>query len=147
MRSCGSCSSKRTGSSVCRSLQACKQKENDLYTKIAQLPRSASLRKVNVPSFVQILKIATAVPFAPAVSKSEALHCPGPDKESEIGQSPCHVAGQGLGTVALFGMLEGRHCKDYFYKRMPTFFGHAKEQERMIQDLPNIYQEAMHDAE
>jgi len=25
---------------------------------------------------------------------------------------------------------------------MPTFFGHAKEQERMIQDLQSIYQEA-----
>lgn len=33
-------------------------------------------------------------------------------------------------------------AKDYFYQRMPTFFGHAKEQERMIQDLQNIYQEA-----
>lgn len=31
--------------------------------------------------------------------------------------------------------------QDYFYQRMPTFFGHAKEQERMIQDLQNIYKE------
>ncbi|CAE7183600.1 Ehd1 [Symbiodinium pilosum] len=69
------------------------QEENDLYTKIAQLPRSASLRKVN-----DLIKRAR-------LAKVHAM------------------------------------LLDYFYKRMPTFFGHAKEQERMIQDLPNIYQE------
>ena len=30
----------------------CHMQENDLYTKIAQLPRSASLRKVNVGTSV-----------------------------------------------------------------------------------------------
>ncbi|CAE7200863.1 Ehd1 [Symbiodinium sp. CCMP2592] len=69
------------------------QEENDLYTKIAQLPRSASLRKVN-----DLIKRAR-------LAKVHAL------------------------------------LLDYFYKRMPTFFGHAKEQERMIQELPSIYQE------
>jgi len=30
---------------------------------------------------------------------------------------------------------------DYLYRNMPTWFGHAKEQERMIQSLPSIYSE------
>ncbi|CAE7509637.1 Ehd2 [Symbiodinium necroappetens] len=64
------------------------QEENDLYTKIAQLPRSASLRKVNVRASVvkeDLIKRAR-------LAKVHAL------------------------------------LLDYFYKRMPTFFGHAKEQ-------------------
>ncbi|CAK9105878.1 unnamed protein product [Durusdinium trenchii] len=69
------------------------QEEKDLYTRIAQLPRSASLRKVN-----DLIKRAR-------LAKVHAL------------------------------------LLDYFYQRMPTFFGHAKEQERMIQDLQNIYKE------
>jgi len=30
---------------------------------------------------------------------------------------------------------------DHLYRNMPTWFGHAQEQERMIQNLPNIYTE------
>lgn len=69
------------------------QEESDLYSKIAQLPRSSSIRKVN--DLIKRTRLA----------KVHAI------------------------------------LLDYFYQRMPTFFGHAKEQERMIQDLQNIYQE------
>lgn len=71
--------------------------ESDLYSKIAQLPRSASIRKVN-----DLIKRAR-------LAKVHAL------------------------------------LLDHFYQHMPTFFGHAKEQERMIQDLQSIYQEAKED--
>eukprot|EP00931_Biecheleriopsis_adriatica_P050186 TRINITY_DN29044_c0_g1_i1.p1 TRINITY_DN29044_c0_g1~~TRINITY_DN29044_c0_g1_i1.p1 ORF type:complete len:533 (-),score=118.50 TRINITY_DN29044_c0_g1_i1:173-1771(-) len=69
------------------------QEANDLYTKIAQLPRTASVRKVN-----DLIKRAR------------------------------------LAKVHAYLM-------DYFYRNMPTFFGYAKEQERMINDLPAIYNE------
>lgn len=69
------------------------QEESDLYSKIAQLPRSASIRKVN-----DLIKRA----------RLAKVHA---------------------------------YLLDFFYKRMPTFFGHAKGQERMIQDLQSIYQE------
>lgn len=69
------------------------QEESDLYSKIAQLPRSASIRKVN-----DLIKRA----------RLAKVHA---------------------------------YLLDFFYKGMPTFFGHAKEQERMIQDLQSIYQE------
>mmetsp|Transcript_57304 Transcript_57304/g.161851 ORF Transcript_57304/g.161851 Transcript_57304/m.161851 type:complete len:537 (+) Transcript_57304:39-1649(+) len=69
------------------------QEENDLYTRIAQLPRSAAVRKVN-----DLIKRA----------RLARVHA-------------CLM--------------------DYLYSNMPTFFGHAKEQERMIQSLPQIYRE------
>jgi len=69
------------------------QEANDLYTLIAQLPRTAAVRKVN-----DLIKRAR------------------------------------LAKVHAFLM-------DHLYSNMPTFFGHAKEQERMIRSLPSIYNE------
>lgn len=69
------------------------QEENDLYTLIAQLPRTAAVRKVN-----DLIKRAR------------------------------------LAKVHAFLL-------DHLYSNMPTFFGHAKEQERMIRCLPSIYNE------
>mmetsp|Transcript_11094 Transcript_11094/g.31923 ORF Transcript_11094/g.31923 Transcript_11094/m.31923 type:complete len:538 (-) Transcript_11094:113-1726(-) len=69
------------------------QEENDLYTRIAQLPRSASVRKVN-----DLIKRA----------RLAMVHA-------------CLL--------------------DYFQSNMPWWFGHAKEQERMIRELPSIYKE------
>lgn len=69
------------------------QEENDLYTLIAQLPRTAAVRKVN-----DLIKRAR------------------------------------LAKVHAFLL-------DYLYNNMPSFFGHAKEQERMIKSLPSIYNE------
>lgn len=69
------------------------QEENDLYTRIAQLPRTAAVRKIN-----DLIKRAR------------------------------------LAKVHAFLL-------DHFYRNMPTFFGQAKEQERMIMNLPSIYQE------
>jgi len=67
--------------------------ENDLYTRIAQLPRTASVRKVN-----DLIKRAR------------------------------------LAKVHAFLL-------DHLYNNMPWMFGHAKEQERMVRELPSIYQE------
>lgn len=69
------------------------QEENDLYTKIAQLPRSALVAKVN-----DLIKRAR------------------------------------LAKVHAFLI-------DYFYNNMPYLIGHAKEQARMIDELPTIYNE------
>ncbi|CAE8632737.1 unnamed protein product [Polarella glacialis] len=69
------------------------KEENDLYTRIAQLPRTASVRKVN-----DLIKRAR-------LAKVHAI------------------------------------LLDYFYSHMPSFFGHAKEQERMITDITQIYNE------
>lgn len=69
------------------------QEENDLYTRIAQLPRSSAVRKVN-----DLIKRAR-------LAKVHAL------------------------------------LLDHLYSSMPTFFGHAKEQERLIAELPRIYNE------
>jgi len=69
------------------------QEENDLYTRIAQLPRTASVRKVN-----DLIKRAR------------------------------------LAKVHAFLL-------DHLYNNMPWMFGHAKEQERMVRELPSIYQE------
>merc|ERR1719343_1911690 len=69
------------------------QEENDLYTRIAQLPRSAAVRKVN-----DLIKRAR-------LAKVHAI------------------------------------LQDHLYNNMPTFFGHAQEQERMIRNLPTIYHE------
>merc|ERR1719343_1120911 len=69
------------------------QEENDLYTKLAQLPRTATVRKVN-----DLIKRAR-------LAKVHAT------------------------------------LMDHFYSSMPYMFGHAKEQQRMIQSLPSIYTE------
>lgn len=69
------------------------KEENDLYTKIAQLPKTASVRKVN-----DLIKRAR-------LAKVHAI------------------------------------LMNYLYSNMPTFFGHAKEQERMVASLPDIYHE------
>lgn len=69
------------------------QEENDLYTKMAQLPRTAAIRKVN-----DLIKRAR-------LARVHAI------------------------------------LLDHLYKDMPTFFGHAREQERMIRRLPEIYSE------
>lgn len=69
------------------------QEENDLYTRIAQLPRTAAVRKIN-----DLIKRAR-------LAKVHAI------------------------------------LLDHLYRNMPTFFGLAKEQERMIVNLPSIYQE------
>mmetsp|Transcript_104084 Transcript_104084/g.293507 ORF Transcript_104084/g.293507 Transcript_104084/m.293507 type:complete len:538 (+) Transcript_104084:148-1761(+) len=69
------------------------QEENDLYTKLAQLPRTATVRKVN-----DLIKRAR-------LAKVHAM------------------------------------LMDHLYNNMPTFFGHAKEQERMIANLQVIYHE------
>lgn len=69
------------------------KEENDLYTRIAQLPRTASVRKVN-----DLIKRAR-------LAKVHAI------------------------------------LLDHLYTNMPYMFGHAKEQERMIRNLPAIYNE------
>eukprot|EP00929_Paragymnodinium_shiwhaense_P112137 TRINITY_DN80390_c0_g1_i1.p1 TRINITY_DN80390_c0_g1~~TRINITY_DN80390_c0_g1_i1.p1 ORF type:complete len:633 (+),score=155.93 TRINITY_DN80390_c0_g1_i1:210-2108(+) len=69
------------------------QEENDLYTKLAQLPRTATVRKVN-----DLIKRAR-------LAKVHAI------------------------------------LMDHLYNQMPTFFGHAKEQARMIMGLQAIYHE------
>lgn len=69
------------------------QEENDLYTRIAQLPRSAGMRKIN-----DLIKRAR-------LAKVHAI------------------------------------LMDHLYSNMPYMFGHAKEQERMIHELPDIYKQ------
>eukprot|EP00927_Polykrikos_kofoidii_P048060 TRINITY_DN42293_c0_g1_i1.p1 TRINITY_DN42293_c0_g1~~TRINITY_DN42293_c0_g1_i1.p1 ORF type:complete len:636 (+),score=107.13 TRINITY_DN42293_c0_g1_i1:65-1909(+) len=69
------------------------KEENDLYTMLAQLPRTATVRKVN-----DLIKRAR-------LAKVHAT------------------------------------LMDHLYNQMPTFFGHAKEQQRMIQNLQLIYHE------
>jgi len=69
------------------------QEENDLYTKLSQLPHGAAVRKVN-----DLIKRAR-------LAKVHAI------------------------------------LLDHLYSQMPTFFGHAKEQARLIQNLTTIYHE------
>jgi hypothetical protein len=73
------------------------KEENDLYTKLSQLPHNAAVRKVN-----DLIKRAR-------LAKVHAI------------------------------------LLDHLYSQMPTFFGHAKEQERMIANLTSIYHEIARD--